>query len=61
MNTDFPQDPAMLMSFINMKFRDEDYGSLQELCDALDLDLDQIVATLAKGGFEYNPTTNRIW
>ena len=61
MNTDFPHDPAMLMSFINMKFRDEDYGSLQELCDALDLDLDQIVATLAKGGFEYNPTTNRIW
>ena len=61
MNTDFPQDPAMLMSFINMKFRDEDYGSLQELCDALDFDLDQVVATLAKGGFEYNPTTNRIW
>ncbi len=61
MNTDFPQDPAMLMSFINMKFRDEDYGSLQELCDALDMDHDQIVAALAKGGFEYNPTTNRIW
>lgn len=61
MSAEFPQDPAMLMSFINMKFRDEGYASLQGLCEALDLEHDRIVELLAKGGFEYNPATNRIW
>ena len=32
-----PKDPMMLMSFINMKLRDE-YPSLDELCASLNVD-----------------------
>ena len=31
-----PQDPVMLLSFINLKLRDY-YGSLEQLCDDLDV------------------------
>ena len=31
-----PQDPVMLLSFINLKLRDF-YGSLKQLCDDLDV------------------------
>lgn len=58
---ELPKDPAMLMSIVNMKFRDEGYTSLEELCEALDIDRDELTATLAKAGLEYNPSTNRIW
>lgn len=50
----------MLMSFINMKLRDE-YPSLDELCAALDVDRATLEATLATAGFEYNPTQNKFW
>ena len=55
-----PKDPMMLMSFINMKLRDE-YPSLDELCAALDVDRAAPEATLATAGFEYNPTHNKFW
>ena len=38
-----PQDPVMLLSFINLKLRDY-YGSLEQLCD--DLDRSSIRTTL---------------
>lgn len=50
-----PEDPAMLLSMINMKLRDEGYTSFDELCRAHDLDGDAIKARLAKAGFEYMP------
>ena len=31
-----PQDPAMLLSYVNMKLRDQ-YASLDDLCDDLDI------------------------
>lgn len=57
---DFPQDPMMLMSFINMKLRDE-YSSLDELCKALSVERKAIEDTLAKIGMEYNPEENKFW
>ena len=36
-----PKDPAMLLSFINLKLRDY-YSSLEILCDDLDLDCAEI-------------------
>lgn len=55
-----PKDPAMLMSYINTKLRDE-YRSLEALCDDLHIDPDKLKETLAAGGFEYNEAKNRVW
>ena len=41
-----PQDPAMLLSFINLKLRDY-YGSLEQLCDDLDVKEQEITDKLA--------------
>ena len=55
-----PSDPMMLLSFLNMKLRDF-YSNLDELCNALDLDKEEIVKKMAEAGFEYNETTNKFW
>ena len=47
------QDPHMLVSVINMKLRDR-YGTLEALCDDLELDRDQLIRKLGEGGYEYN-------
>lgn len=58
--TDYPKDPAMLMSWVNMKLRDF-YGSLDELCEDLEIDRNELEDRLAKAGFEYNPELNKFW
>lgn len=55
-----PEDPMMLLSFVNMKLRDE-YDSLQALCDDLELDEAWLTTKLVDAGFEYNPDTNKFW
>ena len=60
MNSNLPQDPIMLMSFINMKLRDE-YSSLDSLCKSLDIDKEELELTLRKSGFEYNQEENKFW
>lgn len=50
-----PQDPFMLLSFINMKMRDGDYSDLSELCDSLGCEEENIINTLKSAGFEYMP------
>ena len=55
-----PKDPMMLMSFINMKLRDQ-YTSLDELCASLSVDRATLEATLATAGFEYNQQQNKFW
>ena len=55
-----PNDPMMLMSFINMKLRDF-YPSLEALCEDLDINMQELVDKLAAAGFEYNIATNRFW
>ncbi len=58
--TELPTDPYMLMSFVNMKLRDE-YESLDALCTDLDIDRESLVEKLAAAGFEYDATHNRFW
>lgn len=55
-----PSDPMMLLSFLNMKLRDF-YSNLDELCNALDVDKDEIVKKMAEAGFEYNENQNKFW
>lgn len=58
--TEYPKDPAMLMSWVNMKLRDF-YGSLDELCDDLEIDRNDLEERLGKVGFEYNAELNKFW
>lgn len=55
-----PKDPAMLMSYVNTKLRD-DYPSLDALCDDLHIDRPQLEAALAAAGFEYSEANNKFW
>ena len=57
---DYPKDPAMLMSWTNMKLRDY-YGSLDELCEDLEIDRKELENTLNQAGFEYNTELNKFW
>lgn len=50
-----PQDPVMLMSFVNMKLRDHDYNSLQEFCDEAGIDENELIDKLKSAGFDYFP------
>ena len=54
-----PQDPYILLSFINTKLRDE-YPSLSALCDALDADQRELTEKLAGAGYAYDPAANQF-
>ena len=58
--TEYPKDPMMLMSWVNMKLRDF-YPSLEALCEDLEIDKKELVETLGKAGFEYNSELNKFW
>ena len=49
-----PEDSFMLLSFINMKLRDGEFDSLQDLCSSLDIDENDLINKLKEAGFEYN-------
>lgn len=55
-----PTDPAMLMSYLNTKLRD-DYPSLDALCDDLHIDKQELLDKMKQAGFEYTPEHNRFW
>lgn len=54
-----PSDPIILLSFINTRLRDQ-YSSLDDLCDDLDIDRTEIEDKLRLAGFEYNPDQNQF-
>ena len=56
---ELPQDPFILLSYINTKLRD-DYSSLGALCDDLDVDRAGLEAKLSAAGFEYMPEINQF-
>ena len=58
--TYYPKDPAMLMSWINLKLRDF-YGDLNELCDDLEFDKDDVISILEQAGYEYNDQLHKVW
>lgn len=53
-----PKDPAMLVSFINLKLRDE-YSDMEQLCDRLDIDRTEVEGILKNAGYLYNAQTNQ--
>lgn len=56
---EIPKDPFILLSFINTKLRDE-YPSLTDLCQSMDIDLDQVLSTLATNNYNYDKEQNRF-
>ena len=57
---ELPQDPMMLFSTVNMYLRDR-YESLDELCNALDIDRRELEERLFQAGFEYSEKYNKFW
>ena len=54
-----PKDPLILVSVLNTKLRDS-YTNLSALCDDLDLNEKDILASVNKVGYSYNEKTNRF-
>lgn len=59
-NVFLPEDPFMLLSFINMKLRDC-YDSLDQLCEDLNIDRHTLEEKLKSAGFEYDIKQNKFW
>ena len=57
-----PQDPVILLSYINTQLRDN-YKGLEALADGLDIsrdELDLIAKKLHSIGYEYNESNNQF-
>ncbi len=54
-----PQDPVMLVSFLNLKLRDQ-YSSLSDLCDDLDVDEKELLIKIQNAGYKYIREINQI-
>lgn len=54
-----PNDPVMLLSFLNLKLRDY-YADLDALCEDLDVDKQEIVSKLAGIDYHYNSDRNQF-
>lgn len=54
-----PQDPNILLSYINTKLRDQ-YPSLDALCDDLDADRDELIRRLEGVNYTYSPERNQF-
>lgn len=48
-----PNDPMILLSFVNTKLRDE-YSTFEEFCKGHDLDVEALKKKLEEIGFQYN-------
>lgn len=57
---ELPEDPMMLLSVVNMKLRDC-YSSLDELCEDMNINKNELIARLKAAGFEYSEEHNRFW
>lgn len=54
-----PQDPMILLSFVNTKLRDE-FPSLEALCRQYDITPEGLRETLSRVGFIYDPDQNQF-
>ncbi len=54
-----PEDPAILLSFLNTKLRDF-YPSLESLCDDLELEQPALTAKMESIDYHYDPGRNQF-
>ena len=54
-----PKDPAMLLSFVNLKLRDY-YGNLDALCEDLAVDRQELEEKLGAINYRYDEERNQF-
>lgn len=54
-----PKDPVMLLSYLNTQLRDY-YSSLEELCQEMNLNQNQIMAKMEEIGYTYSKENNQF-
>jgi len=54
-----PQDPIILLSYVNTKLRDE-YGSLDALCDGVNATPAELAEKLSAVGYAYDGSANQF-
>ncbi len=54
-----PKDPAMLLSFVNLKLRDY-YSDFEKMCEDLDIDGNEIKEKLASIDYCYDKEKNQF-
>ena len=54
-----PNDPVILVSFLNTKLRDF-YKNLDDLCDDMDVDKNEIINKIKTIGYEYSEQINQF-
>ena len=54
-----PNDPNMLLSYVNLKLRDY-YPDLEKMCEDLDVNQGELAEKLAKAGYIYDRDHNRF-
>lgn len=53
-----PEDPVMLLSFVNLKLRDF-YSDPEEMCKELEIDQEEMEAKLAGISYHYDKEKNQ--
>lgn len=59
MNTQLPNDPVMLLSYVNTQLRDY-YPSLDEFCSAFSIEETELTEKLAVIDYRYDKKTNQF-
>lgn len=54
-----PNDPIMLLSYVNMKLRDQ-YSSLDSLCEDLNINRQALCDKLGSVDYVYQPERNQF-
>ena len=54
-----PQDPFILLSYVNTQLRDN-FSSLEALCEDAGVSVEEIVSKLGRAGFQYDPKQNQF-
>lgn len=57
--TMIPNDPVMLLSYVNTQLRDH-YADLEQMCQSLDIDQAQLEAKLHGIDYAYDRETNQF-
>ena len=57
--TKLPNDPMILLSFVNTKLRDE-YPDLSKMCSDMEIDAQEIETKLSSIDYHYEPSLNRF-
>ena len=59
MNENIPNDPFLLLSYVNMKLRDF-YPDLEDLCKSLDISRSTLEKKLSDIDYEYSTALNQF-